>query len=89
VKAVIQVLVALQDLEERERNLTASQGRAEMAVQTLQRENRYQEEKVKDLEKKVSGTNFLSVPQEILVAHTSRYFSLNIYSHYSIEMHQV
>ncbi|XP_023723104.1 coiled-coil domain-containing protein 170 isoform X2 [Cryptotermes secundus] len=43
----------IQDLEERERNLIASQGRAEMAMQTLQRENRYQEEKVKDLEKKV------------------------------------
>jgi hypothetical protein len=53
-------LFALQDLEERERNLTASQGRAEMAMQTLQRENRYQEEKVKDLEKKVLGTVFTS-----------------------------
>ncbi|GFG36972.1 hypothetical protein Cfor_05393, partial [Coptotermes formosanus] len=43
----------IQDLEERERNLTAAQGRAEMAMQTLQRENHYQEGKVKELEKKV------------------------------------
>ncbi|KAJ9583754.1 hypothetical protein L9F63_021917, partial [Diploptera punctata] len=43
----------IQDLEERERNLAASQGRAEMAMQTLQRENNYQEDKVKELEKKV------------------------------------
>jgi hypothetical protein len=59
----------LQDLEERERKLTASQGRAEMAMQTLQRENRYQEEKVKDLEKKVLRA--ISVPEapEIQVAH--------------------
>ena len=47
------ILSCAQDLEERERNLSASQGRAEMAMQTLQRENHYQEEKVKELEKKV------------------------------------
>jgi hypothetical protein len=58
----------LQDLEERERNLTASQGRAEMAMQTLQRENRYQEEKVKDLEKKVLRTILLLAAHEIWIA---------------------
>jgi len=49
----------LQDLEERERTLTTTQGRAEMAMQTLQRENRYQEEKVKEMEKKVLRAIFV------------------------------
>nr|CAD7571336.1 unnamed protein product [Timema californicum] len=43
----------IQELEDKERTLSSSQGRAEMALQTLQRENHYQEEKVKTLEKKV------------------------------------
>lgn len=68
-------MFALQDLEERERNLIASQGRAEMAMQTLQRENRYQEEKVKDLEKKVLRTISPHAVHVILVAHASRYLS--------------
>jgi hypothetical protein len=59
----------LQDLEERERNLTAAQGRAEMAMQTLQRENRYQEEKVKEMDKKVLRAIFVFVAIEIYVAH--------------------
>ncbi|XP_021937805.1 coiled-coil domain-containing protein 170 isoform X3 [Zootermopsis nevadensis] len=56
----------IQDLEERERNLTASQGRAEMAMQTLQRENRYQEEKIKDLEKKVHSLELECNSEEAL-----------------------
>jgi hypothetical protein len=63
----------LQDLEERERNLTASQGRAEMAMQTLQRENHYQEEKVKELEKKVIKEMFEFATLEIPVAHMSKH----------------
>ncbi|XP_023952719.2 coiled-coil domain-containing protein 170 isoform X2 [Bicyclus anynana] len=43
----------IQDLEEFQRNLQASQGRSELTVQTLQRDNRYCEEKIKDLEKKL------------------------------------
>lgn len=43
----------IQDLEEIQRNLQASHGRSELAVQTLQRDNRYCEEKIKDLEKKL------------------------------------
>lgn len=43
----------IHDLEEMQRNLHASQGRSELTVQTLQRDNRYYEEKVKDLEKKL------------------------------------
>ncbi|KPI92849.1 Coiled-coil domain-containing protein C6orf97 [Papilio xuthus] len=43
----------IQDLEESQRNLQASQGRSELTVQTLQRDNRYCEEKIKDLEKKI------------------------------------
>lgn len=43
----------IQDLEEIQRNLQASQGRSELTVQTLQRDNRYCEEKIKDLEKKL------------------------------------
>ncbi|XP_075974856.1 coiled-coil domain-containing protein 170-like isoform X2 [Anticarsia gemmatalis] len=43
----------IQDLEEIQRNLQTSHGRSEIAVQTLQRDNRYCEEKIKDLEKKL------------------------------------
>lgn len=43
----------IQDLEETQRNLQASQGRSDLTVQTLQRDNRYCEEKIKDLEKKL------------------------------------
>ncbi|XP_032515440.2 coiled-coil domain-containing protein 170 isoform X3 [Danaus plexippus] len=43
----------IQDLDEVQRNLQASQGRSDLTVQTLQRDNRYCEEKIKDLEKKV------------------------------------
>ncbi|XP_076273754.1 coiled-coil domain-containing protein 170 isoform X2 [Rhynchophorus ferrugineus] len=41
------------ELEERERNLFASQGRSEIALQTAQRDVRYNEEKAKELEGKV------------------------------------
>ncbi|GLH16416.1 Uncharacterized protein GBIM_20689, partial [Gryllus bimaculatus] len=41
------------DLEERERFLGVTHGRTEATLQTLQRDNRYQEEKVKELEKKI------------------------------------
>ncbi|XP_072939058.1 coiled-coil domain-containing protein 170 [Epargyreus clarus] len=43
----------IQDLEDIHRNLQASQGRSDLTVQTLQRDNRYHEEKIKDLEKKL------------------------------------
>lgn len=43
----------IHELEERERNLFAAQGRNEIAIQTLQRDNRYHEDKSKELEKKV------------------------------------
>ncbi|CAF4847502.1 unnamed protein product [Pieris macdunnoughi] len=43
----------IQDLEEFNRNLQSSQGRSDLTVQTLQRDNRYCEEKIKDLEKKL------------------------------------
>ncbi|CAG9578735.1 unnamed protein product [Danaus chrysippus] len=43
----------IQDLDEVQRNLQASQGRSDLTVQTLQRDNRYCEEKIKDLEKKL------------------------------------
>ncbi|CAG9761995.1 unnamed protein product [Ceutorhynchus assimilis] len=41
------------ELEERERNLFAAQGRNEIALQTAQRDVRYSEEKAKELESKV------------------------------------
>ncbi|XP_014254516.1 coiled-coil domain-containing protein 170 isoform X2 [Cimex lectularius] len=44
----------IQELEERERTLAASQGRNEMTINTLQRENRYHEEKASELERKIS-----------------------------------
>lgn len=43
----------IHDLEEIQRNLQGSYSRSEVTVQTLQRDNRYCEEKVKDLEKKL------------------------------------
>ncbi|KAJ2950020.1 hypothetical protein O0L34_g11357 [Tuta absoluta] len=43
----------IQDLEEMQRNLQADRGRSELTVQTLQRDNRYCEEKIKDYEKKL------------------------------------
>jgi hypothetical protein len=74
----------LQDLEERERTLTAAQGRAEMAMQTLQRENRYQEEKVKDLDKKVLIAIFVLAAHEIDVAHMSKQFIFHIFVVYIV-----
>ncbi|XP_063533193.1 coiled-coil domain-containing protein 170 isoform X2 [Cydia strobilella] len=43
----------IQDLDEIQRNLQAAQGRSDMTVQTLQRDNRYYDDKIKDLEKKL------------------------------------
>lgn len=43
----------IHDLEERERSLYATQGRNEIAIQTLQRDNKYHEDKIKEMEKKV------------------------------------
>ncbi|XP_028164164.1 coiled-coil domain-containing protein 170 [Ostrinia furnacalis] len=43
----------IHDLEEIHRNLQASQGRCDLTVQTLQRDNRYYEDKIKDMEKKL------------------------------------
>lgn len=43
----------IQELEERERNLYATQGKNEITIQSLQRDCRYQEDKAKELEKKV------------------------------------
>lgn len=40
------------DLEEKERGMHAVQGRSEIAIQTLQRDNKYQEDKLKEFEKK-------------------------------------
>lgn len=41
-----------QDLEESQRNLQALQSRSDVTVHTLERDNRYYEEKLKDFEKK-------------------------------------
>lgn len=46
-------LGSFQELEERERALTAAHGRSEGALQTLQRESKYQEEKSKEFAKRV------------------------------------
>lgn len=43
----------IHDLEERERNLYSTQGRNEIAIQSLQRDNKYLEDKVKEMEKKI------------------------------------
>ncbi|CAK1601003.1 unnamed protein product [Parnassius mnemosyne] len=43
----------IQNLEETQRDLQASQNRSDLNLQTLQRDNRYAEEKIKDLEKKI------------------------------------
>lgn len=47
------VSVRKQELEEKERTATAANNRSEAALQTLQRENRYQEEKAKELGKRI------------------------------------
>ncbi|KAF6210174.1 hypothetical protein GE061_013276 [Apolygus lucorum] len=44
----------VQELEERERSLSASHGRAEMTLNTLQRENRYHEDHATELGRKIS-----------------------------------
>jgi hypothetical protein len=43
----------LQDLEERERNFYASQGRNEITIQGLQHDVKYHEERVRECEKKI------------------------------------
>ncbi|XP_077295723.1 coiled-coil domain-containing protein 170-like isoform X2 [Arctopsyche grandis] len=43
----------VQDLEDKERSLYSSQGRNEIALQTLQRDNKYHEDRAKDLDKKL------------------------------------
>ncbi|XP_035731436.1 coiled-coil domain-containing protein 170-like isoform X2 [Vespa mandarinia] len=43
----------IQELEERERNLYASQGRNEITIQGLQRDVKYHEEKVREYERKI------------------------------------
>jgi hypothetical protein len=73
-----------QDLEERERSLTAAQGRGEMAMQTLQRENRYQEEKAKELEKKVLRAITVLAAHEIDMAHMSKTFIFQIFVAYIV-----
>lgn len=42
-----------QDLEDKERSLYSTQGRNEISIQTLQRDMKYQEDRAKDLEKKL------------------------------------
>lgn len=44
---------SLQDLEERERNFYATQGRNEITVQSLQRDLKYHEEKHRECDKKI------------------------------------
>ncbi|XP_039285474.1 coiled-coil domain-containing protein 170 [Nilaparvata lugens] len=44
----------IQELEESERSLNSLHGRSEMALNTLQRDHRYQEERSRDLERKVA-----------------------------------
>lgn len=48
------VLFPNQELEERERSLVSAQSRNEVALQTLQRESRYQEDRAKELDRKAS-----------------------------------
>lgn len=52
------------DLEERERTLHATMGRNEIVMQTLQRDNKYQEDKVKELEKKIRSIEMDLVTEE-------------------------
>lgn len=43
----------IHELEEHERDLYATQGRNEIGLQTLQRDNKFQEDKIKEMEKKL------------------------------------
>ncbi|KAI4463609.1 tsec-2-related [Holotrichia oblita] len=50
---IISLKKRLSELEERERSLYAAQGRNEIAIQTLQRDNKYQDDRAKELDKKI------------------------------------
>ncbi|KAK9891618.1 hypothetical protein WA026_015581 [Henosepilachna vigintioctopunctata] len=54
----------IHDLEERERNLYSSQSRSEIAYQTALRDNKYNEEKIKELEQKLRNTEMDLASQE-------------------------
>ncbi|XP_045480257.1 coiled-coil domain-containing protein 170 [Harmonia axyridis] len=54
----------IHDLEDRERNLYSAQSRSEIAYQTALRDNKYHEEKIKDLEQKLRSTEMDLTSQE-------------------------
>jgi len=58
-------------LEERERNLYASQGRNEITIQGLQRDVKYHEEKVREYDKKIRQLE-LNISEEIQLKERAR-----------------
>ncbi|XP_043271011.1 coiled-coil domain-containing protein 170 isoform X3 [Venturia canescens] len=61
----------IQELEERERNLYASQGRSEITVQGLQRDLKYHEEKHREYDKKIRQLEH-SISEEIEMKERAR-----------------
>ncbi|XP_071646581.1 uncharacterized protein [Temnothorax longispinosus] len=60
-----------QELEERERNLYASQGRNEITIQGLQRDVKYHEEKVREYDKKIRQLEH-NISEEIQLKERAR-----------------
>lgn len=60
-----------QELEERERNLYASQGRTEITLQGLQRDVKYHEDKVRECEKKIRQLEH-NISEEIQLKERAR-----------------
>lgn len=54
----------IQDLEERERNIYSAQTRSEISYQTALRDNKFHEEKIKELEQKLRNTEMDLASQE-------------------------
>lgn len=59
------------ELEERERNLYASQGRNEVTIQGLQRDVKYHEEKVREYDKKIRQLEH-NISEEIQLKERAR-----------------
>lgn len=54
----------IHDLEEKERDFHAIQGKNDITIQTLQRDNKYQDEKIRELEKKIRAVEMDLVTEE-------------------------
>lgn len=72
--------VLQKELEDRERNLYACQGRNEITIQGLQRDVKYHEEKVREYEKKIRQLEH-NITEEIQLKERAR-LTLQVYHIY-------